>query len=326
MRISRKLRDVLGVIQHDPGNRGLARDPVANLFNACPDDLAAACQSLAEHPDPVLVVVTGFWIPAAGQGETDGPLGAVYLARTLPSLGVRVALVGDPFCRQALLAGLEACGQSAPVLDVPDGPDEFARWRGRAPAPTHLLALERVGPSHTPESVRAQPGASDETLRLYLAEVPPEHHGRCHTMRGADVTAHMRDAAALFEGPRRAATIGVGDGGNEIGMGKVPWPVVRNNISGGAVVACRVATDHLVVAGVSNWGAYALASGVALVKGVRPPAGWFDLARERHVLQTMVEKGPLVDGVRGANTCTVDGLDFEEYAEPLNQLKRIMRD
>src|SRR5438128_125672 len=136
--VSDRLRQVLAVIQQDPGNRGLARDPAANLFNACPDDLATACKSLAEHPAPVLAVVTGFWIPSAGLGETDGPLGAVYLARTLPLLGVRVVLVGDPFCRQALLAGLDACGQTAPVHDVPERPGDLAA------APTHLLALERV--------------------------------------------------------------------------------------------------------------------------------------------------------------------------------------
>ena len=51
-----------------------ARDPAANLFNACPDDLAAACRSLAGHPAPALDVVTGFWIDRvrAGLGPT-GP-------------------------------------------------------------------------------------------------------------------------------------------------------------------------------------------------------------------------------------------------------------
>src|SRR5262249_26205423 len=131
---------------------------------------------------------------------------------------------------------------------------------------THELALERVGPSHTPASVRAQPGATEETVRLFLAEVPPEHHDRSHTMRGIDITDAMRDAGWEFDhppGPDYPVTLGVGDGGNEIGMGKVPWPVVRANIPRGALTACRVATDYLIVAGVSNWGAYALASGVA---------------------------------------------------------------
>ena len=87
-------------------------------------------------------------------------------------------------------------------------------------------------------------------MQAFRAEVPPMHHDRCHTMRAIDVTEQMRPAAWLFERPSRpAVTIGVGDGGNEIGMGKIAWDVIRKNIPGGATIACRVATDHLIVAG-----------------------------------------------------------------------------
>ena len=55
-------------------------------------------------------VVTGFWIPSAKMGETDGPLGAVYLMRTLEQLGIPVCLISDPFCTAALHAGLRAAG------------------------------------------------------------------------------------------------------------------------------------------------------------------------------------------------------------------------
>src|SRR5258707_15589890 len=110
MTLDDKLLAIRDVIQHDVGNRGLARDPVANLINACPDDFAAACRSIAEHPAPVVGVVTGFWIPSARMGETDGPLGAVYLARTLGPMGIPVWLLTDPFCTLALHAGLRASG------------------------------------------------------------------------------------------------------------------------------------------------------------------------------------------------------------------------
>ena len=88
-------------------------------------------------------------------------------------------------------------------------------------------------------------------------------------MRGRDVTAATRPAHLLFEkmpwtmvGGR--TTIGIGDGGNEIGMGKLSWATIRKNVPQGGEVACRVPTDYLIVAGVSNWGAYALATGVRL--------------------------------------------------------------
>ncbi len=328
MNVDDRLRAIREAIQQDVGDRGLARVPHANLFNACPADLAAACRSLVGHPAPVLRVVTGFWIPAAGLGETDGPLGAVFLARTLPALGIRVQVASDPFCRPALRAGLDRadCRRRTPVLDV--ARTRFSEPRlNEAAAPTHLLALERVGPAHTPASVRAQAGATDETLQLFLDEVPAADHDRCHTMRGIDITDRMADVRGLFDhpDPNAPTTIGIGDGGNEVGMGKVPWEVIRANIPGGARIACRIATHYLIVAGVSNWGAYALTCGVATVKGVTPPPAWFDLDHERALLQHMVDKGPLVDGVTAERTASVDGLSFEEYARPLGRLAEIMR-
>ena len=77
-----RIRDL---IQEDVNGRGLRTDPTANLISACPDDFAAACHSLASMARPALAVVTGFLIPSANPpcGETDGPLGALFLARAL---------------------------------------------------------------------------------------------------------------------------------------------------------------------------------------------------------------------------------------------------
>src|SRR5688572_10065475 len=91
-----RMRDV---IQEDIGKRGLRTKADRNLINACPDDFRLACGSLAQTPQPGLAVVTGFYIPAAQPpaAETDGPLGAVFLARALVPLGIRVALLTDSF-------------------------------------------------------------------------------------------------------------------------------------------------------------------------------------------------------------------------------------
>jgi hypothetical protein len=115
-------------------------------------------------------------------------------------------------------------------------------------------------------------------------------------------------------------TIGIGDGGNEIGMGKLPWGTIRKNVPQGGLVACRVPTDYLIVAGVSNWGAYALATGVRLLRGTAADAKLYDVERERELLRLMVDSGPLVDGVTGERTLTVDGLTFERYGRVLRGL------
>jgi hypothetical protein len=315
-----RIRDM---VQEDVAGRGLRTDPVTNLITACPGDFAAACHSLAETPNAAVAVVTGFLIPHAEPpaAETDGPPGALFLARALVPLGIRIALVTDPFCRRALEAGLAACDLQArvPVLDGQDG-----RLRDGF---THLVALERVGPTHTLESLRTQPSSTPAVVAAFEQEVPPEHRGRCFTMRGLDVTEAMCPVHRRFEDAahRPGVTIGIGDGGNEIGMGKIPWDVIRRNIPRGDRIACRVATDHLIVAGVSNWGAYGLAAGVRLLRGRTDDADLFDPERERRLLEIMVERGPLVDGVSGRPSVGVDGLPFERYAEPLRWLHALVQ-
>jgi D-glutamate cyclase len=163
-------------------------------------------------------------------------------------------------------------------------------------------------------------------VQRFLREVPSPLHDRYHTMKGRDVTTHMSPAHWLFEEAPKVLpikTIGIGDGGNEIGMGKIPWEVIRRNIRNGAQVACRVPTDYLLVCGVSNWGAYGLAAAIGRLKGIKLDADLFDIERERKLLRIMVEQGPLVDGVSGQPSVTVDGLSFERYAEPLRRLGAI---
>ncbi len=361
-----QLRDI---IQEDVGKRGLAKDPERNLINACPGDFAASCRSLAEHPRPALAVVTGFFIPTGtpAAGETDGPLGALFLARALTPLGIPVVLVTDDFCMRALVAGLGECGlgKNVPLIALPtptqakDMTDaEYRRHvtdRLDGVALTHLLAIERVGPND---------------------------QDRCHTMRGRDITELMSPAHRLFlpspsvvrgggvggegddafgsvtfsspalhapgeieqfpgssapsppaplplstggEGGNVLTTVGIGDGGNEIGMGKIPRAVIANNIPNGQLVACRIATQHLIVCGISNWGAYALAAGVAHVRGQALDASLFDPKREQQILDVMVQAGPLVDGVTGQPTATVDGLTWQQYVEVLVKIGARLR-
>jgi D-glutamate cyclase len=176
---------------------------------------------------------------------------------------------------------------------------QFGGWPG-LPS-THLLAVEAVG------------RATD---------------GRYYSMRGRDITEHTLpvDADYLTLDPNwGGTTIGIGDGGNEIGMGKIPHETVIKNIPNGDLIHCRVPTDHLIVAGVSNWGAYALAAGVFVLRGVTPPPDLFDPDREREILEVMVREGPLVDGVTGKQTATVDGLTWDEYVKPLIRIRQILQ-
>jgi hypothetical protein len=285
MTTDEKLAAILAAVQTDPGNRGLGKVPGDNLFTTTAGDFQAACRSLAEWP--VAAVFTGFFIPSAvpPSFETDGPLGAVFLVRALTAVGGQATTVGEPLVEKAVQAGLS----EARVLG---SLNHFGHdWR--------FIAIERAGP------------AID---------------GNYYTMRGRDTRPHLSDwINELIARDRRGQpTIGIGDGGNEIGMGKIAHETVVANIPNGDLIHCRVPTDYLIVAGVSNWGAYALAAGVYVLRGVRPPADLFDPDREREILEVMVREGPLVDGVTGRQTATVDGLTWEEYAKPLVRIREIL--
>jgi hypothetical protein len=339
MTVDERLDALRDLIQRDPGNRGLARDPVDNLLTRTAGDFAAACRGIAEAPSPSVAVVTGFFIPHGEPPacETDGPLGAVFLARVLSALRIPVLLIADRSMGNALEAGLDGAQLSAEASGVAtayiDAPPHDIAWVDSvvfaADGPySHLIALERVGPSHTSDSLGLQPGSTPAVVAAWESSVPAAERDRCHSMRGRDITAFTAPAHLLFEHAARLApqvtTIGIGDGGNEIGMGKVPWDTIRRNIPNGGLIACRVPTDHLIVAGVSNWGAYALAAGVLLLRGEKGNASLFDPDRERELLRLMVERGPLVDGVVGRPTTTVDGLTWEQYAEPLVAMGRLL--
>jgi D-glutamate cyclase len=333
MSTSDRILEAIGnVIQEDVNDRGLRSDPRDNLITACPQDFANAAKSLATDSHRTVGILTGFFISHAQPpcGETDGPLGAIFLARALIPLGFRIVIYTDGFCLPAIQAGVRAACLSDGVCVVEVAASlTFAKAKEQVLADglTHLIALERVGPGHTLESIRAQSGVVDGTVEEFVHEVPEGERGRLRNMRGADITASMAPGHLLVEAANSLApamvTIGIGDGGNEIGMGKIPWPVIRRNINRGGLIACRTPTTHLIVCGISNWGAYGLGVAVRMLRGRTDLAELLNCATERTILQAMVEQGPLVDGVLGKQSLSVDGLNFERYIAPFQRFQAL---
>jgi hypothetical protein len=307
MTTDEKLAAILAAIQTDPGNRGLARDPHDNLFTATKGDFEAACRSIAETRHPILQLFTGFFIPTGEPPafETDGPLGIAFLCRTLLPLGISAWIITEQRCWRSLTSAF---------AEIDGGPVDL--WANDLD-PNSLATIHRES-VHTPASAVISHTISVE-------RVGPSADGRCYSMRGLDVTERLnRSFPALYSVSCPGATIGIGDGGNEIGMGKIPHETIVKNIPNGDLIHCRVPTDHLIVCGVSNWGAYALAAGVYVLRGVKPPSDLFDPDRERAILEVMVREGPLVDGVTGKQTATVDGLSWDEYTKPLIRIREIL--
>ncbi|HVX15741.1 MAG TPA: glutamate cyclase domain-containing protein [Pirellulales bacterium] len=322
-------------IRQDPGGRGIAGYRHAGRFLA-EGMLERAARDLADRADAVLIV-TGFCIADTDPvvAETDGPPGALYLARALAELGLRVTLASDGSALALLRLGRRLWHLDVDVIELPtqavEAGDSIDDWLppSLAQSLTHLISIERVGPSHTLDSLTAQSGNSPAASARFDMEVPLEHRDCCHNMRGVKIDAYTAPAHRWFEaaraGDRRIHTISVGDGGNEIGMGAIPWEALRAALPAewSGRIICRVASDDLIVAGVSNWGGYALACAVASLRGRRDLIAHWDEARQRELIETLVSEGGAVDGVTRRREATVDGLPIDLYLGVLERIRHL---
>ena len=285
------------LIQTDVGRN------IGPLCDAASGGLWGAASALAVARPCRVGLITGFYVPLGSPpaAETDGPVGAALLARGLAAVGVACRLATDEPCRNACEVALAA----AVALDVPVDAIAIGRplaplietWR--ASGITHAISIERCG--------RSADGAP-------------------RNMRGLDIgscTALLDDLFAA--GPWD--TIAVGDGGNEIGMGTLPRALIAQSIAHGETIACVTPAQHLIVAGVSHWGAYALLGALAVLR-----ADWYrglidslDEVLERQVLEATLAEGPAVDGVSRLQTPTIDNLDLAIHQEKLRAIRALAK-
>ncbi|QDV18231.1 hypothetical protein Pan153_28880 [Gimesia panareensis] len=317
------IREFDRLIRRDPGKRGLI-DSEDRFGPLCTDHLLHAAHALMQQSTHV-VITTGFYVPAAEipAAETDGPPGAVLLAMVLQECGIQTSIVTDALCAPVVEATVNAFAYPAGQLDVVATEDE--EWVSRffsKQEVSHLVAVERVGPSHTPDSWGRQERVAGVEPTGFHEKVPCDHHDRCHNMRGEIIDSHTPPLHALFEQLTDffpdAQTIGVGDGGNEIGMGAIAWEELARRIASehAGLIPCRIATDWNIVAGTSNWGAAALAASVAVLKDRTGTLFQWQRAEQQRILEAMVREANAVDGVTKQREPTVDGLPFLTYMQP----------
>src|SRR5262245_34468394 len=274
------------VIDHllavDPGRRGIAAFFVEG-------GAAAAAGSLLRARRVLLT--TGFTV-GDGLPETDGPPGTASLGRALRMLDKEVGYVTDEPTVPLLAAALQALGESPNMATFPaNGDPALAARRLLAErAPTHLVSVERPG--------RTADGD-------YLSA------------RGQSVRPWNAPIDALFIGaPRHLVTVGIGDGGNEIGMGNVRARIGRAGALARRIVSV-VKVHHLVVAGTSNWGGYGI---VAELSGLVDQPLLHSADEERKMIQACVDAGA-VDGITRRSEPTVDGLPLEAHVGMLELLR-----
>lgn len=292
----------------DPGGRG-----IASFFQP-----GAAARAAAALRGSARVLITTGFVVEPKMPETDGPPGAAVLGRALRRLGVHVSYVTDPVAMPVLAAALRALGEPADIQPYGEGPgaasDVLERER-----PTHLVAIERPARSRSGDYLNMRGHSVAEWNRpideLFVRCRGPREAGsrRRWTVRDGRGSGRATRGSAVRRGPSgsagRPVTIGVGDGGNEVGMGNVRARLARTGALM-ARIASTVTVDHLVVAGVSNWGAYGIVAHLGRAAG-RPLL--HTPAEERQLVTACVEAGAH-DGVSRRREATVDALPLDAHA------------
>jgi hypothetical protein len=108
-------------------------------------------------------------------------------------------------------------------------------------------------------------------------------------------------------------------------MGKLPAGLIARTVPNGERIACITGCDHLVVAGVSNWGAYGLMAALAVLHDAWSPtlAKFLTAERDLALTKAIVEKAGAVDGVTARNEPTVDGFPADVHGAVIQELRRI---
>ena len=239
-----------------------------------------AAEKLLQTQRGNVLLTTGFFV--AGYAETDGPLGTVAVALALNSLGFHSIIVTDKYCK----GFFELKGIDVEYVDIDSDREAYDKILARYD-PVYLISIERCGKNTDNEYAN---------------------------MRGISITEETAQVDLMFElaMERKIPTIGVGDGGNEIGMGNLK-DIIRGELE---LNPCVVPVDDLIIATTSNWGAYAIAAYLHKLSGEKVLVGFDEIEK---YLADILEIG-CVDGVRKEKVMGVDGFDMTVEKEILDCL------
>ncbi len=284
-----------------------------------------AAKLLNEHvkKGDTVLLLSGFVILNWNRPETDGPIGVAALARSLDlALGAVPVILTEDILKENLAktteaAGLIVCGEEqlrsggrgrkAAVLGFPLDHEEAKKKAAEI--------LDRLDPKAVIAVER--PGWNEKRIH--------------HSGMGYDISAVTAKLDYLFlEAQRRGIlTIGVGDLGNEMGMGYVKEEVKSLIPNGakclcgcGAGIACDVSADVGLICNISNWGAYGICACLAALANEEEVL--HDGNMEKRMIRACVDAGAL-DPVSGMLIPRVDGEPEEINAYIIEMLRGIVR-
>jgi len=267
------------ILEND--QRGISQLRNSLQLNFCD----AAAQALYKAQSVLLV--TGFYILSAGKPETDGPPATVSLGESLLSMGKKVTYATDKYTIN-IIKGLINRQEIVefPIMNIEES-DSFAKNVINQYAPDVIVSIERCGMSKD---------------------------GLYRNMRGKDISVYTAKMDLLFV--NHSNTVGVGDGGNEIGMGKVHEKIkLAKQLPDYPAIT---PTKHLVISSVSNWGVWGIIAALSLLvgKNLLP-----DIETETKRIKQSVDLGA-VDGFSGNAEYKVDSFDIKKNMEILTKLHK----
>ncbi|WP_180729695.1 glutamate cyclase domain-containing protein [Paraburkholderia sp. PGU19] len=317
--------DRLMTVEIRPLNGGLPAGFVVPMYQVCRAHHGEPLSSLAARKlsdtlssgDIVFIATGAGTAPTLPQGETDGPVGAAVLARALTlAFGVRVVLVTE-----------EAHG--APVMAVAAVINGELAEMGRTGAVSTVcfpLGIERGQDIAHTLMEEYRPRAV-----IFVERDGPNKEGYFHGVRGdcrnPEDVGHVYLLAELAR-KRGVLTIGIGDGGNEVGFGAVRDAITAVHPLGGKSLAGHAsgvvtvtATDIVVSASVSNWGAYAIAAALAARK--KDP-NVLHTPKLEHILIDATVRAGARDGATSKAEVAVDGINWEGHTSFVELLRSIV--
>jgi hypothetical protein len=276
--------------------------------------------SRANNGSKNVIITTGFIVPPWLAPETDGPVGTATLARSLSlALGLAPVVVTEPSAVEKMARLLEVAGfRIRPIEKLGDAPRSAAVVPFTCDQTKARSDAERLIKETSPSSIIA------------IEKASPNRAGVFHSGVGVDVSRLSAKVDQLIEAGKLEAipTIGIGDAGNEIGMGCIEEDVRLLLPTGNDCgcpchqgVASSVRTDSLIVTGTSNWGASAIESILAF--HFKAPELLHNAKFEEYMIEVSGSLG-FINPASGFGESGVDAIPAEVHASVINILNFVV--